>query len=726
MIEKKIFPVEEMMCAVCATTVQEVLQKQQGVTQASVSYATQKATLVWDSTQTSPEKLKKAVAEAGFVLRTDFLSFEEKKKQEKQRISQLKKQFLGSLLCSFPVFCIAMFHWHFPFHQWVQMALATISLYGFGSLFFIGAYKQFRLKKANMDTLVALSTFTGYLYSISVVFFSEFWKENGIEPHLYFEAVVVIISFILLGKWLEAKAKGKTFETIESLLKLTPEKVSVKKENVWKEIPLEEVILGDVVLVKPGQRIPVDGKICNGHSFVDESLLTGEPLPVQKQKGDSVLAGTMNQLGSFEIETQKVGEETFLAGIIQAVEEAQSSKAPIQKLVDKISGIFVPVVVSIAFLSFLLWSIFSSENGFLMGVHSFITTLVIACPCALGLATPTAIMVGIGKGASLGILIKNAESLELLNQVNCVVLDKTGTITQGKPKVIHSFLKEKEWESVLFSLEQKSEHPMALALVKSMEPSISVEISDFKEEIGKGVQGVYNENVYRVGNISWIQSFFEIDSFWEEKIQKWQNEGTLVVFANSTQILGIFCIADAVKETSKIAVKKLQKQGIQVCMLTGDSKKNAQQIAEKVGIGSVIASVSPSEKQNFIKKLQSEGKIVAMVGDGINDSQALAQAQVSIAMGKGSDTAIETAQVTLISSDLLKISQAIELSKQTVKTIRQNLFWAFIYNVIGLPVAAGLFVPLGVVLNPMVAGFAMALSSVCVVTNSLFLAKRKI
>lgn len=724
MLVKKTFPVTDMMCAVCATSIESVLKEAQGVKNVSVNYASQKAVVEFDDKQTSPERLKKIVIDAGYDLEINYLTPEEIEVKKIKHFQKLQNAFWGSLLCSLPVFIISMFHLHFPFHEYVQGFLATISLFFFGKRFFMGAWKQLQNVSANMDTLVAVSTGTAFLYSWSGVLFKDFWLKKGIEPHLYFEAAVVIISFILLGKLLEERAKGKTSEAIKKLMGLQPTFVWIKRDTDWVEIPLEKVQKGDILLVKSGQKIAVDGVVIQGESYVDESMITGEPLAVHKFVDEKVFSGTINQLGSFQMRAEKVGEETLLSSIIKAVEEAQESKAPIEKLTDSISRIFVPIVICIALISFVLWNIIDTENGFSHGLQSFVSVLVIACPCALGLATPTAIMVGIGKGAEKGILIKNAECLETANRVNAVILDKTGTITEGTPVVVDEYwVNKSEHLPILLSLEANSQHPLAQSIIKYYGGEKLIEISQFETLVGEGVQAFVDGREYRVGNVRWAVNLgVIISSEVEQKINKWKNNSSVVLLFNQTQVLAVLAVSDAVKKTSAEAISQLKKSGIEVFMLTGDEEKTAKNIASQVGISSVKSEMKPSDKQQFIKDLQANGKVVAMVGDGINDSQALAQADVSIAMGKGSDIAMNVAQITLISSDLLKISKAIRLSHQTIKTIRQNLFWAFVYNVIGIPIAAGVLYPIGgFLLNPMIAGAAMAFSSVSVVVNSLLL-----
>lgn len=727
MIVKRVYPIAKLKCASCANSVEKLLNKTQGIHKTEVNYANKKVTIEFDEETISEQKIKKIVKNAGFDIEINAMTSQEIQFQEQLYIKQLTRTFVGCLLVSIPVFVISMFHLHFENHSYVQGILTTFVLFFFGREFFMGAYRQLCLKSANMDTLVALSTAVAYGYSWSNIFFEDFWRQKGIEPYLYFEASVMIVTFVLLGKLLEEKAKGKTSDAIRKLMSLRPTSVVVQRGNDWEEILINQVMKGDVVLVKPGQKIAVDGVVIQGESYVDESMITGEPLPVSKIKDNEVFSGTINQLGSLLVRANKVGKETLLAQIIHAVEQAQASKAPIQKIVDKVSGIFVPIIILIAIISFILWNIFHGQ-GFVLGLQAFVTTLVIACPCALGLATPTAIMVAIGKGAEKGILIKNAESLQLAGQIQAVVLDKTGTITLGKPLVVNDVWKDKDtYLPILYSLEYHSEHPLAQAIVKHWEHVSKMEISDFQSFAGKGVQAKVNNELYRVGSLSWITSFgISISTEYQQIISDWQVQGSLVIMATSDDIVAIISISDAIKDTSSWAIQQLQKLGIEVHMLTGDQPKTALHIAQKVGISSVHSQMTPSDKQNFIKKIQSKGQVVAMVGDGINDTQALAQADVSIAMGRGSDIAIDVAHITLISSDLLKIPQAIRLSQMTLMTIKQNLFWAFIYNIIGIPIAAGALYAWGILLNPMIAAMAMTFSSVSVVVNSLLLKYKKI
>jgi copper-(or silver)-translocating P-type ATPase len=584
-----------------------------------------------------------------------------------------------------------------------------------------------------MDTLVALSTGIAYLFSVFNMLYPQFWESRGLEAHVYFEAAGVIIAFILLGKMLEARAKGTTSNAIRKLMGLQPSSVVVFRDGQPIEIPISEVLVDDIVLVKPGEKIAVDGEVTEGSSFVDESMISGEPIHVEKISGEKVFAGTINQKGSFRFRAQKVGKDTLLAHIIKTVDEAQGSKAPVQGLVDKIAGIFVPVVIGIALLSFVVWMIFGGENGFIYGLMTMVTVLVIACPCALGLATPTAIMVGIGKGAEEGILIKDAESLETAKNIDVVVLDKTGTITEGKPEVSSITWTENAiplHRNILYSIEYRSEHPLADAItVKLKESSTLLDNISIEQVSGKGIEGIYQNNKYYVGNELFIASKnIEIPLELQDQIaDELYAAQTVTVFADEKETLCVIGITDKMKPTSKEAIAKLRNMGIEVAIYTGDNERVAAALAHELGITNFKGGVLPEEKAELVKMLQQQGKTVAMVGDGINDSGALAQADVSIAMGAGSDIAMDVAKMTIISSDLNKIPKAIRLSRETVKTIRQNLFWAFIYNVIGIPIAAGVLYPLtGFLLNPMIAGAAMALSSVSVVTNSLRLRGKKI
>ncbi len=580
-----------------------------------------------------------------------------------------------------------------------------------------------------MDTLVALSTGIAFIFSLFNTLFPEFWISRGFEPHVYYEAATVIITFILFGKMLEESAKSKTSSALKNLMGLQPKTLKAIVDGVEKEIPISEVQKGYEIIVRPGEKIPVDGKVISGNSFVDESMISGEPIAVEKSETDDVFAGTINQKGSFHFTAEKVGSETLLSQIIKRVQEAQGSKAPVQKLVDKIASIFVPTVIGISILTFTVWMLVGGEDALSHAILNAVAVLVIACPCALGLATPTAIMVGIGKGAENNILIKDAESLEIAHKVNAIILDKTGTITAGKPTVSNVNWENEELKTefapILLAIESKSEHPLADAVSKKLtEEGFKAEsITDFQSLTGKGVEAKNQSGQkFVVGNTQLIEANgISVNSELKELAKTWSNEAkTVVFFANEATVLAVVAISDEIKPSSKSAIQKLKEKGIEVYMLTGDNQQTAAAVAKQVGVTDFKAEVMPSDKSNFVKELQAKGKIVAMVGDGINDSEALAQADVSIAMGHGSDIAMDVAKMTIISSDLSVIPKALNLSSLTVRGIKENLFWAFIYNLIGIPIAAGVLYPInGFLLDPMIAGAAMAFSSVSVVLNSL-------
>lgn len=726
------FPVLDMSCAACATRVEKTLNRQPGVYHAQVNYAAATATVEYNPQECTPETLKDAIQNAGYDLVIETNAQKEKIAEDahSRKYRQLKQRTFFSLMLSVPVAIIGMCFMDWTYANYVMWILSTPVVFWLGRDFYRNAWKQLKHRTSNMDTLVAVSTGIAYTFSLFNLFWPEFWLSRGIHPHVYFEAASVIISFILLGRLLEEKAKGNTSEAIKKLMGLQPATVTIlTPEGQLKEIPVEQVQQGQRLVVKPGSRIAVDGTVYEGSSYVDESMLTGEPLPTEKTPGTKVYAGTINQKGSFSFIADKVGSETVLAHIIRMVQDAQGSKAPVQQLVDRIAAIFVPTILSIAVLSFLVWIWLDSSNGFTHGLLAAVTVTIIACPCALGLATPTAIMVGIGKGAENGILIKDAESLETARKVNAIVLDKTGTLTEGHPTVteISDPLLQSPLGDVLFTLESASEHPLAQAIVQHQTRQL-LPMEEFESLTGLGVRGKINGTYYYAGNRRLLETHHLTVSpaLTEEAARLSQEAKTVIWLADSQQALGLVAIADRIKPTSKEAVRQLQEMGISTYMLTGDNPETAQRIAAQCGITHFQAEVLPQQKAQFIKDLQKEGKIVAMVGDGINDSAALAQADLSIAMGKGSDIAMDVAKMTLISSDLNKITDAIRLSQATVRTIRENLFWAFIYNLIGIPVAAGILYPInGFLLNPMIAGAAMAMSSVSVVSNSLRLKRKK-
>ena len=724
---KKTIPVLQMTCASCAISAESIVKFLPGIVSSQVNYATASLTVEYIPSLVTVNQMRQAVQSIGYDL---FIEEGTENSETLEEIHQkkynlLKRKTIGAIILALPLVVIAMFFMNIPYANYIMWVLSTPVILGFGKDFFVNAWKQTKHNSANMDTLVALSTGVAYIFSVFNTLFPEYWHTKGLHAHVYFEAAAVVIAFILLGKLLEENAKGITSSAIKKLMGLQPKTVTiVNSDGSNSELPIEQVMVGTIIFVKPGEKIAVDGILIQGSSFVDESMLSGEPLAVKKETNDKVFSGTINQRGSFQFKAEKIGSDTMLAQIIKMVQEAQGSKAPVQKLVDKIAGIFVPIVIGIAILSLITWVILGGENGFTQGILALVTVLVIACPCALGLATPTAIMVGVGKGAEQGILIKDAESLELAKKVDTIILDKTGTITNGKPAVTNSkWLNENDTlKQILLSIEKQSEHPLAEAVVYYLKEINTVHIHHIESITGKGVKANYKEINYLVGNRKLlVENQIQVDNSLEEQAKQWLNEAkTVIWFADDKKALSVLAIADEIKETSIEAIKELQKMGIEVHMLTGDNYNTAKAIAEKTGISNFKGEVLPKDKADFVKELQAQGKIVAMVGDGINDSTALAQANVSIAMGKGSDIAIDVAKMTIISSDLMKIPTAIKLSKKTVNTIKQNLFWAFIYNVVGIPIAAGILYPInGFLLNPMIAGGAMALSSVSVVGNSL-------
>lgn len=728
------FPVTGMTCAACASSVESILTNTDGVSGASVNFASSSVLVEYD-TALEPTDLQNALQAVGYDLIVDVEDpAEAQEKLQKQHYQDVKQRTIWSAILTLPVFIIGMFYMEWIPGRWISMVLSIPTLFWFGRSFYINAWKQARYGKANMDTLVALSTGIAFIFSLFNTLFPDFWHARGIHPHVYYEAATVIITFISLGKLLEERAKSNTSSAIKKLMGLQPKTLKVIQNGEEVEMPISSVQKGYTIVVRPGEKIPVDGEVSDGSSFVDESMITGEPVPVEKTKGAEVFAGTVNQKGSFQFIAKKVGGETLLSQIIKMVQQAQGSKAPVQKLVDKIAGIFVPIVMVIAIVTFITWMLVGGDDAFTHALLTSVAVLVIACPCALGLATPTAIMVGIGKGAENNILIKDAESLELGHKTNAIVLDKTGTITKGKPTVT-----DWQWENsndyhkqVLLAIESQSEHPLADAVVARLkEDGFKPEsISDFQSITGMGAeaQSPDGEKFY-IGNQRLLNGKdITLSSTLEKQANEWRDKGkTVTFFANQLTVLAILAIADELKESSATAIKTLQDRGIEVYMLTGDNEQTAKAVADQVGISHFKAEVMPSDKADFVKELQAQGKVVAMVGDGINDSHALAQADVSIAMGKGSDIAMDVAKMTLITSDLQSIPKALKLSSKTVQGIRQNLFWAFIYNVIGIPIAAGvLYAYNGFLLDPMIAGAAMAFSSVSVVANSLRLKAAKL
>ena len=730
---KNTYPVLGMSCASCAARVDKTLNGLPGVYQATVNYATAVAQVEYNPEVCSDATLQSAVQDAGYDLLVDTGEDAADKAEEIRltRYRKIKRRTVAALLLSLPIMVISMFFEDISSLKYVLWILATPVVFGLGREFYINAWRQLKHGTSNMDTLVAVSTGIAYTFSVFNLLFPDFWLSRGIEPHIYFEAASVIIAFILLGRLLEERAKQNTSTAIKKLIGLQPKTVTIIVDSDERTVPITAVQKGDTILVKPGERIAVDGMVVTGESYVDESMLNGEPVPLHNQSGEKVFAGTINQKGTFRFIADKIGSDTMLAQIIRMVQDAQGSKAPVQKLVDRIARFFVPAIISISIIAFVAWIVLAPTNGFTNGLLAMVTVLIIACPCALGLATPTAIMVGIGKSAEKGILIKDAQSLEIAQKIDTIILDKTGTITAGHPIVVESL-----WENgfehsrkILYSLEKLSEHPLSDAVVNTLQNEKEISIDKFENVPGKGVKGIVSSQTYYVGNLSLLNdNHITIASHLQELANKWTQEAkTLVWFADSTQAIAAIALTDEIKQTSAQAISQLQEMGVEVYMLTGDNAISAQAISRKVGINHYKAGVLPNEKAQFIKELQANGKKVGMVGDGINDSAALAQANLSIAMGQGSDIAVDTAMATILSSDLLKIPETIRLSQLTIKTIYQNLFWAFIYNLIGIPIAAGIFYSInGFLLNPMWASAAMVFSSVSVVLNSLRLKRKRI
>lgn len=735
--KKETYPVEGMTCASCASSIESMLRSSEGVKEASVNFASKTVQVDYEPRIIQPSQFKAIVNDIGFDLLVEEHSQEELEGRREEAISQLKRRTLVVGVLAFPVFVIGMFfHSKFSWGNWLMLILTTPIIAWAGQQFFVHAWAQAKHLRANMDTLVALSTCMAFIFSVFNTVYPAFFLSRGLEPHVYYEAVAVIVAFILLGKYLEEGAKDRSSAAIKKLMGLQPKTLRVIRNGVEAEIKTEEVLVGDVVVLFPGDRVPVDGEVLNGSTYINESMLSGEPLPVLKQVGDKVYSGTVNQKGSVHLETFKTGSETMLANIIKMVQEAQGSKAPVQKLVDKVAGIFVPVVLAIALLTFVSWLLIGGEAYLSEALLSTIAVLVIACPCALGLATPTAIMVGVGRGAELGILIKDAESLEKAKYVNAIVLDKTGTITEGKPTVTdvvwsEGIQNQKELEVIFYSMEALSEHPIAQSVyafyreagLEKLQPTY------FNSVTGHGVEATFEGRKYVAGNQKMLQQrYVQISDSLTQIAASLQEEAkTVIFFSDETAAMAVFAVCDPIKADSQQGVHSLQQAGVEVYMLTGDNRQTAEAVASKLGIKHFKAELLPQDKAEFVKKLQQQGLTVGMVGDGINDAQALATADISIAMAQGTDVAMDVAGITLMRSDLSQVAGAIKLSKAAVQTIRQNLFWAFFYNIICIPVAAGLLYPFtGFLLNPMLAGGAMALSSVSVVGNSLRLRSIKI
>jgi Cu+-exporting ATPase len=736
---KETIKISGMHCASCANKIENALILTKGVVKAGVNFATEKATIEYDPEIVKRQKLENTIIDLGYKIVQEG-NLDREKKAHEQEMSDLKVRLIIAWIFSIPLVIITMilpmFGVELPlgivqYEYILQFLLATPVIIA-GSLFYTrGILSLVKTKTATMDTLVALGTGTAYIYSLTLSVM--IWKKIGnyTPMDLYFEVSALLIAFILLGKYLEAKAKGKTSEAIKKLLGLQAKTALVIRNKKEIEIPIEEVKIGDNIIVKPGQKIPVDGTILDGYSAIDESMITGESIPVEKKKGDKVIGATMNKTGSFTFKATKVGSETALAQIIKLVEEAQGSKAPIQKLADTISAYFVPAVLGISFISLITWLIFGQAISF--ALTTFVAVLIIACPCALGLATPTAIMMGTTKGAEQGILIKSAEALQQAQHIQTFVFDKTGTLTKGKPEVTDIIAKNKfSSEDVLkyaASIEKKSEHPLGEAIVKkASEQKIKLlEVTKFKAIVGKGLEAHIHKKSILVGNRKLIaETNISIKSH-ESDIQRLESQGkTVMIVVIERKIAGFVAVADTVKDSAKKMVARLHALRKQVVMITGDNQRTGNAIAKRLGIETVLAEVLPEGKAKEIEKLQAKGKKVAMVGDGINDSPALAQADLGIAIGSGTDVAIESADIVLVKNDLQDVIRAIEISTYTMKKIKQNLFWAFAYNVAGIPIAAGILYPFtGYLLSPVIAGIAMAFSSVSVVSNSLLMKKYK-
>lgn len=758
------YKIKGMHCASCAGIIEKIFKKADGVHSAEVNYGTETAKVVFDESKTSPHQLSQKIEKLGYSIdlpsaeemgmnadeHAAHLGLNQSKKEKLAEVADMKIKVISAIPLA--IFAAIVMGWDILaqygivsemgyvvkelFHHLLPL-LATYMLFVVGRPYLLGFYRFLRYGKANMDTLIGIGTTAAFLCSFAITAFEETLRPFINVDYQYYDVTIVVITFIALGKYLEARSKIKTGDAIEKLLNLQAKTALVIRDGKELEISVNDVKHGDLIIIKPGAKIPVDGVITEGGSFIDESMVTGEPMPEQKKIGDAVVSGTINTSGSFIFKATKVGSETLLAQIIKMVEDAQGSKAPIQAIADKISSIFVPVVLIIAFLTLGTWIVIGSQylglsQALSFGLVSFVGILVIACPCALGLATPTAIIVGVGKGAKEGILIKDAATLEKLHKVNTVVLDKTGTVTYGKPTLVDiqnlSNIKDDELVSILASLEKKSEHPIAYAIINYAQEKniLSSDISDFESIKGKGLKGTVKGTEYFVGNTKLLDDL-KI-SFDVTKFNEFTSQGkTPVILTTRDRVLGFVMVSDEIKKESIEAIKNLHTLGINVVMLTGDDERAARYVGSLVGVDRVVAHVLPQDKLEKIKELQLEGRVVAMAGDGVNDAPALAQADVGIAMGTGTDVAIESAGITLLGGDISKLVKAIKLSKITMRGIKQNLFWAFIYNVVGIPLAAGVFYPVfGWLLNPVFAGFAMAMSSVSVVSNSLRIKAKKL
>ncbi|GHV48657.1 copper-translocating P-type ATPase [Bacteroidia bacterium] len=722
-------PVLEMGCAACAVNVENAVKKLLGVETASVNYAAGLLHLVYFPQEVSLSGIKSAVQAAGYDLIIDEDNLlEAKEEAEKRKYALLKRNTSGAWLIAVPLALLSMVFMHVPYTLYICMLLALAAMVAFGRSFYLNGWRHAVKGNPDMDTLIALSTSIAFLFSLFNTFYPQFWTSRGLEPHVYYEAPGMIIAFVLLGKLLEEKAKQRTSSAIRSLMGLQPKTARRLTEgNREEEVNISLLNTGDRVSIRPGEKVPVDGILLQGSSSIDESMLSGEPLPVEKAEGDKAFAGTINRNGAFVMEATGVGQSTVLAHIVRMVQEAQGSKAPVQRLADRISRVFVPSVLALAVLTFIIWMLVGGMPSFSYALQSAVSVLVIACPCALGLATPTALMIGIGKAARHHILIKDACALENLCRIDTVVLDKTGTLTEGKPQVIDSFWAvedENLYRKILYAVEMKSEHPLATAILHWLGDAgnAGIGLRRFENIPGTGIVADVLGSIYWVGNRKLSARFkASIPGNLEKRLEQWEKqESSVAFFGKGAEILAAVAVSDRLKATSLQALSFFRKMKIETHLLTGDSSQSARRIAQFLKIDQWKAGVMPQDKEDYVAALQEKGRKVAMVGDGINDSQALARADVSIAMGKGTDVAMDVAMVTLMTSDLFLFPMALKISKQTVRLIKENLFWAFIFNLVGIPLAAGVLYPaFGILLNPMIAAAAMTFSSVAVVANSL-------
>ncbi len=727
------FPVMGMSCASCAARVDKALNGLEGVYEASVNFASATARVVYDPAACPAERLREAVREAGYDLMLDGgeegEAFVEEERDKRYRA--MRRQTWAALLMAIPVMAASMFLMDIPYVKYLVWLLATVVVFGLGRRFFAGAWRQLRHGSANMDTLVAVSTGIAYLFSVFNLLFPEFWTARGIAPHVYFDSASAIVALISLGKLMEERAKRKTSTAVRKLMSLSPETATIVTERGEVTVPASRMRVGDVVRVRPGERVAADGTVKSGSSSVDESMMTGEPIPAFKREGDAVLAGSMNQRGSFCFVADRVGGDTMLSRVIRMVRDAQGTKVPVQRLVDKVAAVFVPVVMAVALTVLAAWWALSPDEGFTRGLMAMVTVLIIACPCALGLATPTAIIVGIGKGAERGILIKDAVALETAKDIDTVVFDKTGTLTKGKPRVVEAYPPDfaAAYAPVLRGLERRSEHPLAEAVTRWLGEGREADVEAFENLPGRGVRGVSEGRVYLVGNEELMaEGGVSVSPELRAKADEWLRDGsTLVWMSRGERVVALLSVADEMRPTSARAVELLRRSGVKTCMLTGDNAGAAAIMARKAGVDAYQAATLPAGKAEYVRRMQALGHKVAMVGDGVNDSAALAVADLSVAMSEGSDAAKDTAMVTILGGGLEKVAETIRLSRLTLRTIRQNLFWAFVYNVIAIPVAAGVLYPVcGLTLDPMIGAAAMAFSSVSVVSNSLRLRRKSL